>query len=69
MKQVVAVRKWGQSVAVALPSPIAKELGWTVRDVLHVDIQGDALVLQRVTMPKARALAPAPEAAAPEARR
>jgi antitoxin component of MazEF toxin-antitoxin module len=61
MKQVVLVRKWAQSACVVVPSEARKQLGWNVGDLVQIDVQGDTMVVQPVTLPKSRALSPAAE--------
>ena len=52
MKNVVAVRKWGNSRGVIIPRFIQRQLDWRVGDVLYVTAEHDKLVFRPITLPK-----------------
>jgi antitoxin component of MazEF toxin-antitoxin module len=52
MKNVVAVRKWGNSRGVIIPRFIQRQLNWRVGDVLYVTAEHDKLVFRPITLPK-----------------
>lgn len=50
-KNVVAVRKWGNSRAVCIPHFIQVQLKWRVGDCLYVTVEDDKLVFRPIVLP------------------
>jgi antitoxin component of MazEF toxin-antitoxin module len=48
IQQVQAVRKWGNSRAVVITRRVQRQLSWSLREVVHVCVEGDAIVLRPV---------------------
>jgi antitoxin component of MazEF toxin-antitoxin module len=49
---VAAVRRWGCSRAVVISQQIQKQLTWSVREVIHVSVEDDCIVLRPIIFPE-----------------
>ena len=45
---VQAVRRWGNSRAVVISKRVQSQLSWALREVIHVSVEDDAIVLRPV---------------------
>jgi antitoxin component of MazEF toxin-antitoxin module len=52
------VRRWGRSIAVAIPAHLAKQLNWTAADYVTVQVENGAVVLRKLDV-RAALAAPA----------
>lgn len=43
---VQSVRRWGNSRAVVITKRVQKQLSWPLREVIHVSVEDDAIVLR-----------------------
>ncbi len=50
-KNVVAVRKWGNSRAVCIPNHIRQQLKWRLGDCLYVTVEDDKLIFRPIMLP------------------
>jgi antitoxin component of MazEF toxin-antitoxin module len=48
IQSVQAVRKWGNSRAVVITRRVQRQLTWNLREVVHVSVVDDAIVLRPV---------------------
>lgn len=65
-KHVQAVRRWGNSRAVVISQRVQDLVTWPLRELVHVSVEHDRIVLGPVNFPKgaARDAAAKPEAGA-----
>lgn len=64
IKSVQTVRRWGNSRAVVITQRVQKQLTWSLREVVHVSVEDDAIVLRPITFnvgSSQAARGPAPE--------
>jgi antitoxin component of MazEF toxin-antitoxin module len=50
MRQIQAVRRWGTSRAVVITRRVQSQVSWPLREVVHVSVEDDAIVLRPVTI-------------------
>lgn len=47
-RSLSTVRRWGRSIAVAIPAHIARQMAWNVGDYATVTVENGAIVLRRL---------------------
>lgn len=50
-KNISAVRRWGNSRAVVISQRVQEQLTWALREVVHVSVEDDAIVLRPLQLP------------------
>jgi len=66
-KDVAAIRRWGTSRAVVISRRVQKQLSWPLREVIHVSVENDAIVMRPINLPASASIA-MPAAASNQAR-
>jgi antitoxin component of MazEF toxin-antitoxin module len=51
-KHVQAVRRWGNSRAVIISRRVQDQITWPLRELVHVSVEDDAIVLRPVSFPR-----------------
>lgn len=51
-RNVVAVRKWGNSRVVVIPRFVMREMKWKMGQVIWIAMEGDHIVLRPIEYPK-----------------
>jgi len=55
-KNVAAIRRWGTSRAVVISRRVQKQLTWPLREVIHVSVENDAIVMRPISFTVASAI-------------